>query len=427
MTTGALSLFDLTPDSPPTPQSATKTPPLAYQLVPMSLDTYIGQDHLLSEGKPLRQWIISKKIPSILLWGPPGCGKTALSKLITSHINAHYIALNAVTAKIADIKDAIDSAKTTLTTGKTTIVFIDEIHRFTKVQQDALLPDVESGLITLIGATTENPYFALTKALLSRLHLFELQPLTPQNIKTIINNALTHLNPSAPPQLSPQAELEITSAANGDARKAISIIEAAYSISPDKTQLSEDLLLSIIQKQGLSHDEDDHYNIISAFIKSMRGSDPDAAIYWLARLLHGGEPPEFMARRMVIFASEDIGNADPNALTLATSTLTAVKQIGMPEARIILAQAATYLASAPKSNASYIAIDSALALIQKGHVYDVPLHLKSSGYKGAETLGHGKGYKYPHDYPNAKVDQLYMPTPHKFYNPIPGGIDQCVS
>lgn len=371
------------------------------------MDQFIGQDHLLGEGKPLREWIRSKKMQSILLWGPPGCGKTALSKLMTSQMNANYVALNAVTAKIADIKATIDNAEAYAKLGSRTIVFIDEIHRFTKVQQDALLPDVESGLLTLIGATTENPYFSLTKALLSRLHLFQLTPLTSPQLKSIIQNALTHLNPSAPPTLSPHAQSALIAQANGDARKTISLIEAAYQISPDKQHLSEETLQSILQQKGIGHDEEDHYNIISAFIKSMRGSDANASIYWLARLIHGGEPPEFIARRMVIFASEDIGNADPSALTLATSTLVAVKKIGMPESRIILAQAATYLATAPKSNASYIAIDEAISAITNGTIYDVPNHLKSSNYH----------YKYPHDYPNAQVQQDYLPHPHHFYRP----------
>jgi len=400
--------------------------PLAYQMAPTTFEDYVGQPHLLGPNSPLKHWIKTQSLPSILLYGPPGCGKTALSKLITRNLNAHYIPLNAVTAKIADIKSAVDTAKAQARIGKKTILFIDEIHRFTKVQQDALLPDVENGLLTLIGATTENPYFSLTKALLSRIQILQLTPLSTDDLKILIQKACQNLNPSAPPTLHRDALTTLLAHVNGDARKAISLIETAYRSQSNTTEITQKTLETILQTTGVPHDEDDHYNIVSAFIKSMRGSDPDASVYWLARLIQGGEPPEFIARRLVIFASEDVGNADPHALTLATSTLTAVKLIGMPESRIILSQATTYLASAPKSNASYTAISSALSAIDDGLKYPVPLHLKDASYQGAKTMGHGQGYKYPHDYPNSYIPQAYLPPTTSFYTPKPIGYEATI-
>lgn len=383
--------------------------PLSYQLSPKNFDEYMGQSHLTEKGKPLRDWIENDTVQSFILWGPPGVGKTALARLVARNTRSIFIPLNAVMAKVQDIRDAISKAKVSRSTGAKTILFIDEIHRFNKAQQDALLPDLERGVIVLIGATTENPFFSVNPSILSRVQLFELNPLSKENLLAVLNRALTlpelaFLNP-----LSSSIQNLLINQCHGDARRLINLLESvsiSVKASSDKENLEENLK-ALIQQTGTLYSEDDHYDVISAFIKSVRGSDANAAIYWLARLIKGGEDPRFIARRLLILASEDIGNADPQALVLATSALQTVQFIGMPESKYTLSQVTIYLANAPKSNAATTAINSALSYIDSGNIHPVPNHLRDSHHSGLKKLGRGEGYKYPHDYPGAKVDQVY--------------------
>ena len=342
--------------------------PLAFKLSPKTFDDYLGQEHLLAPDKPLRKLIESDKLISIILWGPPGCGKTGLSRLISQKTNANYIALNAVTAKISDIKDSIEAAKTARQFhNKRTLLFIDEIHRFNKTQQDALLPEVENGLLTLIGATTENPFFSVIPALISRCQLFELKPLTETHLKTLIQKTTI--------PIEPEAQIQLIHHASGDARKLLNLIETLQASSDTSITTSD--IEALTQVKGIAHNETTRYDIISAFIKSMRASNEDDAIYWLARLITSNEDPAFIARRLIVFASEDIGNADPQALPLATALIQAVQNIGMPEIRINLSQVTSYMAKAPKSRTNYTAINSALAAIHTGDIRQVPDHLKN--------------------------------------------------
>ena len=393
--------------------------PLAYELSPKTLDDYVGQDHLLGKQKPLRVMIENDRLISMILWGPPGCGKTSLSRLISNHTKSTYFSLNAVTAKIGDIKDIIEKARAIQIVGKRSILFIDEIHRFNKVQQDALLPDVESGLVTLIGATTENPFFTVIPGLVSRCQIFELQPLPFESLIKLSAKAIQRLSLN----LSSKALSFVLNRSDGDARKCLNNLELIATTIKKESPIEISDIESLFKTQGQGFSDDNHYDMISAFIKSMRGSDVDAAIYWLARLLHQGEDPLFITRRLIIFASEDVGNADPHALPLATSLLQAVKHIGMPEVRINLSQVTAYMSLAPKSNASYMAIKAAENAIKNGELVEVPHHLKDSHYKGAKTMGRGSGYKYPHDYPDAIVPQLYYPGSETFYNPKNSGYE----
>ncbi len=399
--------------------------PLAYRMCPRTLDEYFGQRHIIGQGKLLRRAIESDRISSVILYGPPGTGKTALARIIAEKTKAHFEWLNAATIGLDEIRKVIQNAKTRKLKGIKTILFLDEIHRFNKLQQDALLPDVEEGNITLISATVENPFFYVNSALLSRSQIFELKSLTEADIKCILNNAirnkdkgLGNLNIT----VDGSALNHLAKMSDGDARKALSALEIAALTTPPDTNGQIIITLEIteesIQKKAVVYDKkgDQHYDTISAFIKSMRGSDPDAAIYYLAKMIYAGEDPRFIARRIVICASEDVGNADPMALVVATSALKAVEFIGMPEAKIPLAQAVIYIASAPKSNASYKAIEAALADISTEKTMEVPDHLKDSHYPGAKKLGHGEGYKYPHDY-DGYVEQDYLKKKKKYYNP----------
>ena len=400
-------------------------PPLAYRMCPKTLDEYVGQRHILGPGKLLRRAIEADRITSLILYGPPGTGKTALARIIAEKTKAHFEWLNAATIGLDEIRKVIQHAKARKAKGIHTIVFLDEIHRFNKLQQDALLPDVEEGNITLIAATVENPFFYVNTALLSRSQIFELKPLTEEDILKVLNNALQdkeqglgNLN-----IITDENSLKhIAKMSDGDARKALSALEiAVLTTSPDKDgTIKIDIRIAeeSIQKKVIVYDKkgDQHYDTISAFIKSMRGSDPDAAVYYLAKMIYAGEDPRFVARRIVICASEDVGNADPMALVIATSALKAVEFIGMPEARIPLAQATIYIANAPKSNACYKAIDAALEDISTEETMEVPDHLKDSHYPGAKKLGHGQGYKYPHDY-GGHVEQDYLKKKKKYYNP----------
>jgi len=401
---------------------------------PRDLSEFVGQEHILGQGKLLRRAIETDRFMSLILYGPPGAGKTALAHVIAARSNAHFVSLNAVTAGVADIRKVTqDAALERAHSSKRTILFIDEIHRFTRVQQDALLPDVERGNITLIGASTSNPFFAIIPALSSRSQIFEFKPLTGENIAALILRALADKDRGLGNllvTLAPEAMELIVARSGGDARRALNAIEiGVLSTSPGPDNVIHyDLQIAeeSIQKKALVYDEDEHYDTISAFIKSMRGSDPDAALYWMAKMIYAGEDPLFIARRIVIAASEDVGNADPRALFVATSAYQAVERIGMPEGSLPLAQAAAYVASAPKSNASYLAIKEAMKDIESGNLLPVPDHLKDAHYKGAARLNRGKGYKYPHDFPGHYVAQNYLPQKREYYRPTEQGEEKRI-
>lgn len=399
--------------------------PLAWRMQPHDLDAFVGQSHLLGPGKPLRNAIERDAIVSLILYGPPGCGKTALAHIIAKKTRALFISLNAVTSGVADIKEAIKEAKKV----QRAILFIDEIHRFNKLQQDALLPDVESGIVTLIGASTQNPFFSIIPALSSRSMIFQLFPLSEVEIKTLLQSALEDKENGLGNfniEVNPDALDFIAISSEGDARKALNALEMGIFIIKSSERASYDIELAkeVFQNKALYYSEDEHYDTISAFIKSMRGGDPDAVLYWLAKMIEGGEDPLYIARRIIICASEDVGNADPDALQVAVAAMHAVESIGMPEGRIPLAQAALYIAMAPKSNASYEGIDRALSCIREERLSPVPAHLKSSGYKGAARLGAGTGYKYPHDYKGQQPDQQYVSKDRIFFSPSDEGYEK---
>ena len=413
-----------------------KESPLASRLRPKTLEEVVGQQHIIGKDKLLYRAIKADKISSIIFYGPPGTGKTTLAKVIANTTSAEFTQINATVAGKKDMEAVVEQAKNNLGMyGKKTILFVDEIHRFNKGQQDYLLPFVEDGTLILIGATTENPYFEVNGALISRSSVFELKPLAKEDIKTLLKRAVYD---SKKGMGSYQAEIEedalefLADISGGDARNALNAIELGVLTTPrsedGKIHITLDVASECIQKRVVRYDKtgDNHYDTISAFIKSMRGSDPDAAVYYLAKMLYAGEDIKFIARRIMIAASEDVGNADPNALTVAVSAAQAVERIGMPEARIILAQAVTYVASAPKSNAAYLAVDEALENVRH-HKTTVPSHLQDSHYKGAGKLGHGVGYRYAHDYPEHYVEQQYLPDEIKdarFYMPTENGYEK---
>ncbi|WP_291572089.1 replication-associated recombination protein A [Clostridium sp. UBA4548] len=413
--------------------------PLAQRLKPSSLQDYVGQEHILSEEKLLYRAIKSDRLTSIILYGPPGTGKTSLAQVIANTTKSNFIELNAVTSGLKDLREVIDVASTNLIMkAEKTIVFIDEIHRFNKSQQDALLPHVEKGTIILIGATTENPFFEVNKALLSRSMMFKLEPLSENNIKKIIYIALNDKKlgyGNIKINLSEEALSFICENSNGDARRALNALELGVLTTAKNNEGIINIDLKIIeecmQKKYITYDKngDSHYDVISAFIKSMRGSDADAAIHYLARMLYAGEDPEFIARRVLIAASEDVGNADPYALLIANAALNAVKTLGMPEARITLAQAVTYISTAPKSNASYVAINKALEDVEKKRIAQVPIHLRDKSYNGSSSLGNGVDYKYPHSFQEHYVKQQYMPEElidTVYYNPTGLGYEKRI-
>lgn len=399
--------------------------PIAYKMSPRDLNEYVGQEHILGEGKLLRRAIDSDKITSLVLYGPPGTGKTALAKIISNKTKSVFKWLNASTLNLDEIRKNLALAKQNRLKGAKTILFIDEIHRLNKISQDALLPDVEEGSIILIGATTENPFFYLNSAIISRSLIFELKPLTQDEIITILNRALKDKERgfgALNVKISDEALTHIAKFSDGDARKALSALEIAVRTTPPESDGLINIDLKVaeesIQKKHIVYDRagDAHYDTASAFIKSMRGSDVDATVYWLAKMIYAGEDPRFIARRIIIAASEDVGNADPMALLIATSAAKAVEIVGMPEARIILAQAAIYVANAPKSNACYRAIEEALSDIESEMTISVPEHLRDAHYYGAKKLGRGIGYKYSHDYPE-DIKQEYLPKKKKYYEP----------
>ena len=413
--------------------------PLANRMRPKTLEEVVGQQHIIGKDKLLYRAIRADKLSSVIFYGPPGTGKTTLAKVIAGATKAEFVSINATAAGKKDMEAVVEQAKNSLGMyGRRTILFIDEIHRFNKGQQDYLLPFVEDGTIILIGATTENPYFEVNGALLSRSVIFELKSLDKEDIRILLRRAVTDEERGMGAYhavLEPDAEDFLADISNGDARAALTAIELGVLTTErsedGKIHITLDVAQECIQKRAVRYDKmgDQHYDTISAFIKSIRGSDPDAAVYYLARMLYAGEDIRFIARRMMISASEDVGNADPNALNVAVSAALAVERIGMPEARIILAQAATYLASAPKSNASYLAVDRATECMKQTMTAPVPVHLQDSHYKGREKLGHGLGYLYAHNYPNHYVEQQYLPDALKdevFYEPTEIGYEKQI-
>ncbi len=392
--------------------------PLAYRMKPNTLDDYVGQEHILGKDKILYRTIKADRLSSIILWGPPGCGKTSLAKVISNTTKYKFSKINAVTAGIGDIKSAIEDAKNVfLNPSGKCILFIDEIHRFNKLQQDALLPYVENGTVILIGATTENPYFEVNKALISRSMVFKLNPLTTDDIYKVLKKSLISEEGLASYNIKIEDEtlMKIAEVSNGDVRTALNGLEVAVLTTKPESDgyihITNEIAADCVQTRKAVFDKngDSHYDNISAFIKSMRGSDPDAAIFYLARAINGGEDPVFIARRIVIAAAEDVGMANPHALVVATSAMQAVTMVGMPEARIILSEAATYVATSPKSNATYLAINRALEDVENKDTGTIPMHIRNAPAEGMQKEGYGVGYKYPHDYPGHWVEQQYLP------------------
>ncbi len=392
--------------------------PLAFRMRPKTLEEYVGQEHVLGKDKILYRTIKADRLSSIILFGPPGCGKTSLARVISETTKYKFYKINAVTAGVADIKKVIEETKNFMLnpTGKS-ILFIDEIHRFNKLQQDALLPFVENGTIILIGATTENPYFEVNKALISRSMVIKLEPLTMENIFTILKNALTRKDGLGEYNIKIEDETlkKLAIIANGDVRTALNGLEVAVlttNMDADGyIHITDDIIKNSVQDRKAIFDKNGeaHYDNISAFIKSMRGSDPDAVVFYLARALNGGEDPMFLARRIVICASEDVGLANPQALVVANSAMQAVHMVGMPEARIILSEAAVYVALSKKSNASYLAINKALEDVKNKETGEVPMHLRNAPIEDMKNLGYSNGYLYPHDFPGHYVEQQYLP------------------
>lgn len=409
--------------------------PLASRMRPRSLDDFAGQRHFLGEGKLLRRMLEADQLTSVLFYGPPGTGKTTLAELIAGYTQRHFDRGNAAAVGVKDVRHVLDQARKRLEyDGRRTIFFLDEIHRFNRAQQDVLLGDVERGIVTLIGATTENPYFAVNNALVSRSQIFQFEPLNEDDISKLVRRAISdkeHGYGERDVQIDDDALAHWATMSDGDARRALAALEiAVLSESRDGNPIHITLAIAeqSIQQKAVAYDRDGdaHHDAISAFIKSVRGSDPDAAIYWLARMLHAGEDPMFIARRVAILASEDIGNADPRGIQVAASCYEIVHRVGMPEARISLAQATTYLATAPKSNASYMAINAAMEDVKHQRTVPVPKHLRSGAYAGAKNLGHGNDYQYAHNSKAGFVDQDYLGVDKTYYQPTDRGYEKRI-
>ena len=404
--------------------------PLAARMRPRSLAEFVGQEHFLGEGRLLRRMLQAGRIGSVVFYGPPGTGKTSLAELIALHVQAKFQRLNAAASGVKELRELLDKARQELETGGSkTVLFIDELHRFNRAQQDVLLPDVEAGVISLIGATTANPFFSLVAPLVSRSQIFEFQHLESEHVRTLLDRALADESRGLgryKVSVVGEALDFLAEICDGDARRALNALEIAVLSVPAGGTVDLEVAQESIQKKAIQYDAtgDEHYDAASALIKSMRGSDPDAAVYWLARMIEAGEDPRFLARRIVIAAAEDVGNADPEALVVANAAAQATEFVGLPECRIILAQAAIYVAMAPKSNAAIVAIDEAISDVKHRRVLPVPVHLKDKHYAGARRLGHGEGYQYPHDAEEGWLAQDYLGVDREYYQPAPRGFEQ---
>jgi putative ATPase len=404
--------------------------PLAARMRPRTIDEFIGQEHFLGPDKLLLRLLLADRLASAIFYGPPGTGKTSLAHVIANQTRAHFRSLNAVAAGIKEVREVLQEARERLEdTGRKTLLFVDELHHFNRSQQDILLPDVEEGRVVLIGTTTQNPFFAVNSPLLSRSQIFTFESLSRDHIKAMVARALADPERglgAIPVEMSPEALDFLAEACDGDARKALSALEVGVLSTAERpVRFTRQVAEESIQRKALDYDAtgDAHYDVASAFIKSMRGSDPDAAVYWLARMLEAGEDPRFIARRIVILASEDVGNADPQALVVAAAALQSVEFIGLPECQIPLAQAVTYLACAPKSNAAYKAVVAAREDVRAGRTLAVPKHLRDASYRGAGQLGHGTDYQYAHDHAGGWVDQEYLPEARRYYEPTERGFE----
>lgn len=409
------------------------TAPLADRMRPQTLDDVVGQQRWIGSDGPLRRSVEEGRVGSMVLWGPPGCGKTTLARVFAKASGFAFEQLSAVLSGVKDLRAVVERARQPTLGASRTLLFVDEIHRWNKAQQDALLPHIEDGTLVLVGATTENPSFALNPALRSRLLLVRLEPLDVTDVRSLLDRALVDPRGLAdPPPIDEEVLGAIAMAAAGDARRALTDLERAVESVPSGERLDRDRLQQALQRSGLRHDRDgeDHYNVVSAWIKSMRGSDPDASLYWMARLIAAGEDPRFLARRLMVFAAEDVGNADPRALSVAVAAAEAVDRVGMPEGRIPLGQACTFLACAPKSNAAYKAIDAALAEVKRSGALPVPMHLRNAPTQHMQDEGYGAGYRYPHDHPYGVVAQRYRPEELdgvRWYEPRPWGEEKRIA